>query len=153
MVSEIRTLDGERKALVYDNYSKLIKAVGTIGDMQRGMRRRSVGGDGGLDGVEGLQEKMAALEWVVRTLGPEEVDEDSRGRRRRRKEREVVRWVLEAPKRIQRLVEGGNREEAEMEFAKVKRILNEWEGVKGVDGVREECKKSLSEPAGTATDG
>jgi vacuolar protein sorting-associated protein 51 len=29
LVSEVRNLDGERKALVYDNYSKLIKAVGT----------------------------------------------------------------------------------------------------------------------------
>lgn len=30
MVTEIRGLDGERKALVYDNYSKLIAATDTI---------------------------------------------------------------------------------------------------------------------------
>jgi hypothetical protein len=30
LVSEIRNLDGERKALVYDNYSKLISATDTI---------------------------------------------------------------------------------------------------------------------------
>jgi YD repeat-containing protein len=30
LVGEIRTLDGERKALVYDNYSKLISATDTI---------------------------------------------------------------------------------------------------------------------------
>jgi YD repeat-containing protein len=30
LVGEIRGLDGERKALVYDNYSKLIAATDTI---------------------------------------------------------------------------------------------------------------------------
>jgi hypothetical protein len=30
LVAEVRGLDGERKALVYDNYSKLIKATDTI---------------------------------------------------------------------------------------------------------------------------
>jgi vacuolar protein sorting-associated protein 51 len=30
LVNEIRGLDGERKALVYDNYSKLITATDTI---------------------------------------------------------------------------------------------------------------------------
>jgi hypothetical protein len=30
LVADIRTLDGERKALVYDNYSKLITATDTI---------------------------------------------------------------------------------------------------------------------------
>jgi len=30
LVGEVRALDGERKALVYDNYSKLITATETI---------------------------------------------------------------------------------------------------------------------------
>jgi hypothetical protein len=30
LVADVRTLDGERKALVYDNYSKLISASDTI---------------------------------------------------------------------------------------------------------------------------
>ena len=30
LINEIRSLDGERKALVYDNYSKLISATDTI---------------------------------------------------------------------------------------------------------------------------
>jgi vacuolar protein sorting-associated protein 51 len=34
LVSEIRGLDGERKALVYDNYSKLIRATETIRKVQ-----------------------------------------------------------------------------------------------------------------------
>lgn len=91
LVSEIRTLDGERKALVYDNYSKLIKAVGTIAEMQKGMHKRDGGGDygqhqarfgaaaalgrnagpsPGLDGVERLGEKLDGLVSVVKELAP-----------------------------------------------------------------------------------
>ncbi len=153
LVSEIRNLDGERKALVYDNYSKLIKAVGTIGDMQRGMQKRSSGGDGGLDGVEALQENMAALEGMVRTLGPEDVDEEGRERRSRRKERQVVRWVLDAPDRIASMVEKGKREDAEMDFARVKRILDDWEGVRGVEEVRRQCQQAMSEATRKSEDG
>ncbi|EAU38347.1 conserved hypothetical protein [Aspergillus terreus NIH2624] len=40
LVGDIRTLDSERKALVYDNYSKLIRAVETIGKMRRSMDDR-----------------------------------------------------------------------------------------------------------------
>ena len=153
LVSEIRNLDGERKALVYDNYSKLIKAVGTIGDMQRGMQKRSSGGDGGLDGVEGLQEKIAALEGMVRTLGPEDLDEEGRERRKRRKEKDVVRWVLNAPERIEGMVGDGKREDAEMEFARVKRVLDEWEGVEGVDEVRRLCWEAVRKATRASEDG
>jgi vacuolar protein sorting-associated protein 51 len=34
VVGDIGTLNGERKALIYDNYSKLICAVETIGTMR-----------------------------------------------------------------------------------------------------------------------
>ncbi|KAF7585288.1 hypothetical protein BBP40_011438, partial [Aspergillus hancockii] len=40
LVGDIRTLDSERKALVYDNYSKLIRAVETIGKMRESMDER-----------------------------------------------------------------------------------------------------------------
>ncbi|KEF62965.1 uncharacterized protein A1O9_00940 [Exophiala aquamarina CBS 119918] len=90
LVSEIRTLDGERKALVYDNYSKLIKAVGTIAEMQKGMHKRGGGADyaqhqarfgaaalgrsggpsPGLEGVERLGEKLDGLVSVVKELAP-----------------------------------------------------------------------------------
>ncbi|RMZ82288.1 hypothetical protein DV738_g1872, partial [Chaetothyriales sp. CBS 135597] len=95
LVSEIRNLDGECKALVYNNYNKLIKAVGTIGDMQKGMQKKkqevtpplqhqqwkhlagSGNGSGsgnadqaGLDGVEKLQDKLRGLETVARELNP-----------------------------------------------------------------------------------
>ena len=137
---------------MYDNYSKLIKAVGTIGEMQRGMQKRSAGGDGGLDGVEGLKEKMAGLEGMVRMLGAEEAGVGEEGRKRKR-EKGVVRWVLGAPERIAGLFREGRREDAEMEFARVKRVLDQWEGVSGVDEVRRHCQQAMSRGARSSEDG
>lgn len=148
LVSEIRTLDGERKALVYDNYSKLIKAVGTIAEMQKGMRRGGATGSGvgGLDGVEALQEKLGGLEAQVRELGPQDADEDEneyaeeiRERVSLKKQKEHVRWVLRAPARLEEL----DREEAEMEWARVKVHLDRWDGTKGVEGVRKACQQVM----------
>ena len=117
------------------------------------MQKRSAGGDGGLDGVEGLQEKIAALERNVKTLGPEDLDDEVKERRKRRKERELVKWVLDAPERIEVMVEEGNREDAEMEFARVKRVVDEWEGVQGVDEVRKQCQSALSKSTRSSADG
>jgi vacuolar protein sorting-associated protein 51 len=152
LVSEIRTLDGERKALVYDNYSKLIKAVGTIGDMQRGMQKGRAG-DGGLDGVEALRGRMAALEESVRSLGSEGRSAEDEGKRKRRKERDTVKKVLEAPTRIEALVRSGQREEAEMEWARTKRWLDAWTGVKGVDEVRKKCQEIITRTTRTSEEG
>lgn len=161
LVSEIRTLDGERKALVYDNYSKLIKAVGTIAEMQKGMRRGANPDGGGLDGVEALQEKMSGLEAVVRELGPQEevgrdaaaaataAGDEDRKRRVRKGQQEVVRWVLSAPERL----EGMEREEAEMEWARVKELLDRWTGTKGVDDVRRACQEVMRSKIAPPDDG
>ena len=139
LVSEIRNLDGERKALVYDNYSKLIKAVGTIGQMQRGMQK----GEGGLDGVEKLEKKLMGLQVVVEELGTEKGEDQNEERKKLKKQKEVVKWVLGAPSRLQRFCEEGKREYAELEWAKVKQVLDRWEGVKGVDEVRMGCAEAM----------
>jgi vacuolar protein sorting-associated protein 51 len=152
LVSEIRTLDGERKALVYDNYSKLIKAVGTIGDMQRGMQKGRTG-DGGLDGVEALRGRMAGLEESVRSLGSEGTRMEDEEKTEMRRERGVVKKVLEAPARIEELVRSGKREEAEMEWARTKRWLDAWYSVKGVDEVRTKCQEIITRTTGTSEDG
>lgn len=138
LVSEIKTLDGERKALVYDNYSKLIGAVETIGKM-----RGSMEADG----------KMTA----AKTLGPavgyianaaagivEEGRANESGSRKRREQKETVRWVLNAPNRLSKLVEADRREEAEEDWEEVKALLEEWQGVAGVGEVRVKCEKALA---------
>ncbi|KAH7382954.1 Vps51/Vps67-domain-containing protein [Cadophora sp. MPI-SDFR-AT-0126] len=50
VLADVRALDAERKALVYDNYSKLIVATEMIGRMREGVRV----GEGGTAGIGGL---------------------------------------------------------------------------------------------------
>lgn len=146
LVSEIRNLDGERKALVYDNYSKLIEAVGTIGEMQRGINDES---RGGLREFGGLDEKMEGLRQSVKeitTVSQQTKEGDAERRRRRREAKElqrkkdVVKWVLSAPARLKGLLEEGKRSEAENDWTVVKECLDKWASVKGVEDVRSQCE-------------
>ncbi|KPI40581.1 uncharacterized protein AB675_7808 [Cyphellophora attinorum] len=136
LISEIRTLDGERKALVYDNYSKLITAVGTLAEMQRGMGK-GLGGDG----VAGLESKLEGLEVLVKEMAPEggSADDEDEEEEDLRRQQETVRWALGAPDRLGRL-EG---EEKEKEWVKVNMLLDEWEGVDGVVDLRRACEAAM----------
>ena len=62
LISEIKGLDGERKALVYDNYSKLIAATETI----RRMREKMQMEEGGLGMEESLGGRVAGIAEVTR---------------------------------------------------------------------------------------
>ncbi|EXJ73430.1 uncharacterized protein A1O5_03190 [Cladophialophora psammophila CBS 110553] len=160
LVSEIRTLDGERKALVYDNYSKLIKAVGTIAEMQKGMHkdkeqdvRSSVLGrqkgeqTPGLDGVAWLGDKLDGLLKVVKELSPDggggERATQLTEARRKRTQKEIVRWALDAPVRMQQMIDQGQKEDAEREYSSVTEVLDKWNGVDGVEELRRKCTKVM----------
>lgn len=58
----------------------------------------------------------------------------------RERQKEVVRWVLGAPERLKELKEQGKEEEMKKEWDEVRRLLDKWEGVKGVDEVRKKCE-------------
>ncbi|KAL4779818.1 Vps51/Vps67-domain-containing protein [Aspergillus varians] len=147
LVGDIRTLDGERKALVYDNYSKLIRAVETIGKMRQSMDERGTP-------LTMTKTLGPAIAFVAETAGGLiKEGEEMRNRRRegdttgadkdRGAEKETVRWVLDAPRRLEKLVADGNRDEAEKDWDEVRRLLGKWEGVKGVAEVREACEKAM----------
>lgn len=57
----------------------------------------------------------------------------------KRAQQETVRWVLEAPRRLKMLIYDGKREEAVEDWAETRRLLDSWEGVAGVNQVRDEC--------------
>ncbi|KAJ9646790.1 hypothetical protein H2204_000482 [Knufia peltigerae] len=160
LVSEIRNLDGERKALVYDNYSKLIKAVGTIAEMQKGMHKKerdpsnrlqmSVLGvqqkdtAPNLDGVEKLGEKLDALLKMVEDLGPAQQQEPVAVKARETKrQKETVQRALDAPRRLRALIDNDQTQEAEKEFGSVKVLLEQWKDVRGVDELREKCEQIM----------
>ncbi|EER44562.1 conserved hypothetical protein [Histoplasma capsulatum H143] len=119
LISDIRTLDGERKALVYDNYSKLIKAVETIGKM------RAIGF---------VAETAAALSQEQEESRRERVAQKQPGNLDR--ERETVRWALASPKRLKKLLDDGKGEEADRDWKEVEKLLTKWKAVKGVDELR-----------------
>lgn len=55
------------------------------------------------------------------------------------RQQETVRWVLASPGRLRKLLEEGKREEAEVQWGEVKRLLGRWERVEGVTEVRGKC--------------
>ncbi|KAL8764607.1 MAG: hypothetical protein Q9209_007956 [Squamulea sp. 1 TL-2023] len=93
-----------------------------------------------------IAETAAAL---AAPLRERDISEDEVMMGEKERQRQVVRWVLGAPKRLKGLVDGGKREEAMRDWEEVKRLLERWRGVQGVDEVRQEC---LAVVDGEATD-
>lgn len=151
LLSEMRALDAEKKALVYDNYSKLIAATETIRKMRAtttsqesqagGIGSVGVGGVGekGLEGVvEGIYKMASELREELRKSvnpPPPSVGEDGGGEVKRKKERtrELAREVVKVPARLRRLMEEGREEEARREWEVPRRLLVRWREM-GVGG-------------------
>ncbi|KAI9045532.1 uncharacterized protein KD926_007948 [Aspergillus affinis] len=147
LVGDIRTLDSERKALVYDNYSKLIRAVETIGKMRRSMDDRGAP-------LTMTKTLGPAIAFVAETAGSliQEGEEQRRLMKeaktsdaadRKKAEKQTVKWVLAAPERLEKLLADGNREEAERDWEEVRNLLAKWGEVKGVKEIREACEKVM----------
>ncbi|KAK5129489.1 hypothetical protein LTR08_003212 [Meristemomyces frigidus] len=140
LVAEIRGLDGEKKALVYDNYSKLIAATETI----RGMREKMdplAQTSGLMEDIGAIAERAGQLVGVLEKGGAGAEGE----RQKRQKKQETVRWVLGAPERLRGFVREGERERAEGEWREVERLLDRWRGVKGCEEVRRACLEALED--------
>jgi len=138
LINEIRGLDGERKALVYDNYSKLITATDTIRRMRANMDPLTpTTGTLGM-AVGYIAEAAGGLAQQARGREGEE------GRERKRRERETVRWVLGTPRRLGALLDGGRREDADRDWSGVREILGKWKEVRGVDDLRDECERIMN---------
>ena len=154
LINEIKGLDGERKALVYDNYSKLITATDTIRKMRANMDplTPSTGTLGIAVGY--IAETAAGLASMgARQAKSEEKEEEGDGieedkvkrenAEKKRKQKETVRWVLETPRRLKRLLDIGEKEEVEREWDEVRGILEKWKVVQGVDELRDECERII----------
>ncbi|KAJ5652042.1 hypothetical protein N7507_009468 [Penicillium longicatenatum] len=149
LVGDIRTLDGERKALVYDNYSKLIRAVETIGKMRKSMDDRGAP-------LTMTKTLGPAIAFVAETAGGliKEGEEQRKRIKEAREnepvpektaERDTVKWVLAAPERLGALLEQGRREDAEKDWKELQELLDAWSQVKGVAEIRESCEKAMSQ--------
>jgi hypothetical protein len=148
LVGDIRTLDGERKALVYDNYSKLIRAVETIGKMRRSMDDRSAP-------LTMTKTLGPAIAFVAETAGGliKEGEEQRRQMKEakaedeassQKNEKDTVRWVLATPQRLEKLVAEDKQEDAEKDWKEIQHLLDVWGDVKGVAEIREACEKVMN---------
>ncbi|KAI9816497.1 MAG: hypothetical protein M1827_001629 [Pycnora praestabilis] len=158
LVNEIKGLDGERKALVYDNYSKLITATDTIRKMRMNMDPLTPTTSTLSPAIAHIAEISAALSTSIqehssqsplKSLGGSLEAErggnnaiEAKGDKE--KQRQTVRWVLDAPRRIRLMVEEGKDEEAHTEWNEILRLLDKWKAVKGVEQVRKEGQTALT---------
>jgi hypothetical protein len=151
LVGDIRTLDGERKALVYDNYSKLIRAVETIGKMRKSMDDRGAP-------LTMTKTLGPAIAFVAETASGliKEGEEQRRQMKAakggeepgdQRLEKETVMWALGAPVRLEKLLDEEKRQEAEDDWREVRTLLDAWGEVKGVAELRVACEGVMSRTA------
>ncbi|KAI9707224.1 MAG: hypothetical protein M1836_000184 [Candelina mexicana] len=149
LVNEIKGLDGERKALVYDNYSKLIAATDTIRKMRMNMDPLTPTTSTLAPAIAHIAETSTSLATTLREQKPGSPNvspmtsprsHDGRSKPQttdeRKKKVQTVRWVLDTPRRMQELIDKGKRVEAQAEWEEVVRLLDKWIGVGGVEEVR-----------------
>lgn len=143
LVSEIRSLDGEKKALVYDNYSKLIAATDTIRSMREKMDPLTPGTSELTGQIGRITEMAEGLAGRMRMMNGEKGVGESEEVSRKKAQRDTVRWVLDAPARLEALTIQGKNDEAQAEWEGVAKLLDRWEGVEGVEDVRSRCRRVL----------
>ena len=98
-----------------------------------------------LEGVEKLGEKLDGLLKIVKDLGPVQREDTQRlvEAREQRRQKETVKWALDAPNRLQAMIERGQKAEAAKEYDSIKALLDQWNGVGGVDELRAECARVI----------
>nr|OQO31971.1 hypothetical protein B0A51_00312 [Rachicladosporium sp. CCFEE 5018] len=138
LIGEIRTLDGEKKALVYDNYSKLIAATDTIRKMRMNMDPLTPMTGSLEEDVGKIAESAKVLSKQLRRQHG--VSNGGAGNvKQRRKHQETVKWVLQAPARLQQLVRDGRGDDAAQQWTVISGLLDSWAHVQGSAKVRADC--------------
>ncbi|KAG9699739.1 serine carboxypeptidase, partial [Aureobasidium melanogenum] len=98
-------LEGDKKALVYDNYTTLLSATSTISRMR--------------ENVDPMAPVTTTLEPAVKHIADVAksiADSRNVGDVEKERQKEVVKWVLGAPERLKRMKEQGKEEEVKKEW-------------------------------------
>ncbi|GAB7352171.1 hypothetical protein MBLNU459_g2652t1 [Dothideomycetes sp. NU459] len=140
LVSEIRGFDGERKALVYDNYSKLIAATDTIRKMRTNMDPLTPATSTLTPAISHIAETASTLSTALQKLAPPKKSEADENKD---KQRQTVRWVLDSPARLRRMLDNGQQDAARSDWTEVSELLGKWQGVAGADEVMKECREVM----------
>ncbi|KKA28877.1 hypothetical protein TD95_000270 [Thielaviopsis punctulata] len=141
VLAEIRALDAEKKALVYDNYNKLITATETIRKMRTNMDPLNPLAAQLDPRMAHIQEQATAICESLRTATPEQTPALLAAQRAR----QVASDVLAVPARLRFLAAQKRWEDAEKEWELPRKLLVAWKE-KGVGG--EEVGRLLEEGDG-----
>ncbi|KPM40879.1 hypothetical protein AK830_g5651 [Neonectria ditissima] len=161
VVGEVRALDAEKKALVYDNYSKLITATETI--------RKQANQDAPLQmranmdplnpmastldpAIAQIYSQASSIREALRASVPPPDSNDGKRREkelRRQRTQELAAEVLATPERLRSLVKEGKVEQARKQWQMPRRLLLAWKekdvGGADVDECLEEGDEVLSQ--------
>ncbi|KAH9905996.1 Vps51/Vps67-domain-containing protein [Xylariomycetidae sp. FL2044] len=138
VLGETRALDAEKKALVYDNYSKLITATETIRKMRANMDPLNPMASTLDPAIAQIYSQASAIRDSLRkTVPPPDESKKSAEevRQRRLQTRKLALEVLDTPDRVRALVSEGRLEEARQLWKMPRKLLLAWkeQGIGGSD--------------------
>ncbi|CRK41410.1 Vacuolar protein sorting-associated protein 51 like [Verticillium longisporum] len=138
VLGEVRALDAEKKALVYDNYSKLISATETIRKMRANMDPLNPMASTLDPAIAQIYAQASAMRDALRETVPApgaEARAKEEALARRRRTRKLASAALDTPARLRSLVADGKVLEAQRQWEMPRRLLVVWRdaGVGGVD--------------------
>ncbi|KAF3763768.1 hypothetical protein M406DRAFT_293428 [Cryphonectria parasitica EP155] len=137
VLGEIRALGAEKKALVYDNYSKLITATETIRKMRANMDPLNPMASTLDPAIAQIYSQASSIRESLRKSAskPEDSTKAYEDRAKKTRTKELVSEVLEAPERIRALAQAGKTEEAEEAWRLPRQLLLRWKerGLGGAD--------------------
>lgn len=153
---EIRNLDSDRKSLVYDNYSKLLSATSTIRRMRGNMDPLAPTTHTLGPAISHIAETAASLSSSMqdaqsrKTQPSINLQNAQNGTKnaaadKTQSQKELVRWVLDTPRRLHDLIDQEKDEEAEQDWAEVSLLLDKWQHVQGAKELKEECEDIMRE--------
>ncbi|KAF4126028.1 vacuolar protein sorting-associated protein 51 [Geosmithia morbida] len=136
VLGEVRALDAEKKALVYDNYSKLIAATETIRKMRANMDPLNPMASTLDPAIAQIYSQASTIRDTLRqTIPPPDSDEGKKleAERRRQRTRELAVEMLGMPGRLRTLMKEGRIDEARNLWVMPRRLLVSWKN-KGFGG-------------------
>ncbi|ETS02576.1 hypothetical protein M419DRAFT_141148, partial [Trichoderma reesei RUT C-30] len=129
VLGEVRALDAEKKALVYDNYSKLITATETIRKMRANMDPLNPMATTLDPAIAHIYSQASAIQESLRKSVPAPDSDEGKAReaqQRRQRTRQLAIEVLATPERLQALVKEGRYEEARRQWEMPRKLLEVW---------------------------
>ncbi|KAG6018411.1 hypothetical protein E4U43_001783 [Claviceps pusilla] len=138
VVGELRALDAEKKALVYDNYSKLITATETIRKLRANMDPLNPMASTLDPAIAQIYSQASLIRERLRDSLPAPDSDEARTRAaelRRQRSRQLAAEAVATPKRLRHLVSQGKVQEAKRQWEMPKRLLVAWieRGIGGAD--------------------